>query len=63
MMRTQSKPSFEQRMAQEAQRIREHIKSLPNGSERELLVRKARQLETASHISEWLTSTEIKLHQ
>jgi hypothetical protein len=27
---------------------------------RELLVRKARQLETASHISEWLTSTELK---
>jgi hypothetical protein len=60
MMRTQSKPSFEQRMAQEAQRIREHIKSLPNGREREFLVRKARQLETAAYITEWLTSTELK---
>jgi hypothetical protein len=47
-------------MAQEALRIQEKIKSLPNGRERELLVRKARQLDTALHITEWLTSMGLK---
>ena len=56
----QPKHPFDQRLAQETRRILEKIKSLPNGKERELLLRKARQLETASHISEWLSSTELK---
>ena len=56
----QPKPPFDQRLAQEALRIQTQIKSLPNGRERELLVRKARQLETAAYITEWLTSTELK---
>jgi hypothetical protein len=38
---------FEQRLAQEAHRVKERAKSLPHGRERELLSRKARQLETA----------------
>ena len=54
---TQPKASFEQRLAKEALLIKEQIKSLPQGSrERELLSRKARQLETASHITKWLSS-------
>jgi hypothetical protein len=56
----QPQPQFDKRFAQEALRIEEKIKSLPNGRERELLVRKARQLETAAHITEWLSSTELK---
>jgi hypothetical protein len=63
MLRTQPdqpKPKFDQRLAQEALRIQEQIKSLPHGRERELLSRKARQLETASHITEWLSSTGLK---
>ena len=52
----QPKPPFEQRLAKEALLIKEQIKSLPQGRERELLSRKARQLETASHITEWLSS-------
>jgi hypothetical protein len=54
----QPKAPFEQRLAQEA--LRERIKSLPHGRERELLSRKARQLETASHITEWLSSPGLK---
>ena len=56
----QPKPTFEQRLAQEALRIQEQVKSLPQGKERELLVRKARQLETASHVNEWILSPGLK---
>jgi len=52
MQPKQPKPPFEKRLAQEAQLIKELAKSLP----RELLSRKARQLETASHLTEWLSS-------
>jgi hypothetical protein len=56
----QPKAPFEQRLAQEALRVNEQIKSLPHGRERELLFREARQLETASHITEWLSSPGLK---
>jgi hypothetical protein len=63
MLRTlpnQPKPSFEQRLAQEAHRLKDQVKSLPHGRERELLSRKARQLETASQVNEWLSSSGLK---
>ena len=56
----QPKATFEQRLAQEALRVKEQIKSLPQGRERELLSRKARQLETASHIAEWVSSAGLR---
>jgi hypothetical protein len=54
------KAPFEQRLAREALRIKEQIKSLPHGRERERLSRKARQLQTASHVTEWLSSPGLK---
>lgn len=48
--------SLEERLAQEAERLREQAERLPPGSERETLLRKARQAETGSHMSEWLRS-------
>ncbi len=56
----QPKPAFEQRLAQEAHRVKERAKTLPDGKERELLSLKARQLETASHISEWISSPGLQ---
>ena len=56
----QPKPTLEQRLAQEALRIQEQVKSLPHGKERELLVRKAWQLETASHVNEWISSPGLQ---
>jgi hypothetical protein len=56
----QPKATLEQRLAQEALRVQEQIKSLPRGRERELLSLKARQLETASHITEWLSSPGLR---
>ncbi|MEH2489920.1 hypothetical protein V1280_005859 [Bradyrhizobium sp. AZCC 2230] len=48
--------SLEERLAAEAKRLRADAESLPFGLEREALLRKARQAETGSHMSEWLTS-------
>jgi hypothetical protein len=52
--------SLEERLAQEAERLREQAKKLPHGAERETLLRKARQAETGSHMSEWLRSPGLK---
>jgi hypothetical protein len=51
---------LEQSLAQEAERLREQAKKLPPGSERETLLRKARQADTGSHLSEWLTSPGLR---
>jgi hypothetical protein len=56
----QPKPTFEQHLAQEAHRVKERAKALPQGKERELLSREARQLETASHINQWISSPGLQ---
>jgi hypothetical protein len=45
---------LDQRLAQHAQQLRNEAKGLPPGGEREKLIRKALQLETASDVSHWL---------
>jgi hypothetical protein len=52
--------SLEDRLTAEAQRSREEAKSLPPGTLREALLRKARQCETGSHMSEWLSSPGLR---
>ncbi len=52
--------TLEERLGQEAQRLREEAKRLPHGPEREILLRKARQAETGSHISDWLRSPGLQ---
>ena len=52
--------SLEERLAKEAERLREQAKELPHGLERELLLRKARQAETGSHINDWLRSPGLQ---
>jgi hypothetical protein len=47
---------LEERLAEEARQLREAARSLPLGAEREHMIRKARQAETGSHMSEWLRS-------
>ena len=48
--------TFKERLAEEAIRFRQTAAELPVGSARELLLRRARQVETASQLSEWLRS-------
>lgn len=52
--------SLEARLAEEARRLREQARLLPPGAIREELMRKARQAETGSHMTEWLTSPELR---
>jgi hypothetical protein len=56
----QPKSTFKQRLAQEARRIKEQSETLPQGKERELLSRKARQLDTASRINDWISSPGLQ---
>ena len=48
--------SFPDRLVQEADRLRAEAEKLPRGYERDMLLKKARQTETAAHVNEWLTS-------
>ena len=52
--------SLEERLSQEAERLRKEAKSLPPGPQREDALRKARQAETGSHMSEWLRSPGLQ---
>ena len=52
--------SLEERLAEQAQRLRQEAKSLPPGIEREPAISKARQAETGAHISEWLNSPGLQ---
>ena len=48
--------SFDERLADRAKRLRDQAKTLSPGIERDELIRKARQAETASRVNEWLIS-------
>ena len=59
--RTKNVATFEERLAEQAQKFTEAANKLPNGSKaRELLLRRARQMETASRINKWLSSPELR---
>jgi len=48
--------SFKQRLLERVKGLREEARQTKPGVEREALLRKARQTETAAHIDEWLRS-------
>ena len=50
------KLSLEQKWREQAEAFKREADKLPYGKEREELLRMARQLETASHINEWVSS-------
>lgn len=51
---------LEERLAAEAIRLREQAKAAAPGIARETLLRRARQAETGSHMSEWLRSPGLQ---
>jgi hypothetical protein len=51
---------LEERLAGEAKNLREQAKLLKPGAVRDDLIRRARQAETASHMSEWLRSPGLR---
>jgi hypothetical protein len=52
--------SLEERLAEEAKRLRTEAKLLPPGAIRDQMIRKARQAEIGSHMSEWLRSPGLR---
>ena len=54
--RTKHISTLEERLAGQARDLRDRAKTMPHGVEREALLRRARQAETASHMSDWLSA-------
>jgi hypothetical protein len=52
--------SFEDQIAAEKAQLEAEVADLPHGPKRDALLRKIRQLETASHMNEWLTSPGLR---
>ncbi len=48
--------SFDERLRRAAAQARDAAQRLPNGHERDALMKKADQAETAARINQWLTS-------
>jgi hypothetical protein len=57
MQRQRSVPhSFEGQIAAEKKRLEDQVVETPHGPQRDALVKKIRQLDTASHMNDWLMS-------
>jgi hypothetical protein len=54
------KITIEEKWHQQSEAAKNEAEKLPYGKEREALVRKARQLQTASQINQWLSSPELQ---
>jgi hypothetical protein len=52
--------SFPDRLANEGECLREEAEKLRHGPERETLLRKARQADTALHVDKWLSSPGLQ---
>ena len=52
--------TFEENIAAEKTRCEEQLAKTPHGPARDALVKKIRQLDTASHMSDWLKSPELR---
>jgi hypothetical protein len=59
-IRRQQTIPVDERLQQAAAATRKQALSLPPGHERELMLKKARQTETAAHIQGWLTSPGLR---
>lgn len=61
MQRRRSAPhSFEGQIAAEKKRLEEQLSGIAHGPQRDALVKKIRQLDTASHMNDWLQSPELR---
>jgi len=61
MQRRRSVPhTFEENIAAEKAKLEAQVAKLKHGPQRDALVRKIRQLDTALHVSEWLSSPALR---
>jgi hypothetical protein len=54
------KITIEEKWRQQSEAAKNEAQKLPHGKARDALVRKARQLETASQINQWLSSSGLR---
>ena len=54
------KPTIQEKWRQLSEAAKNDAEKLPHGKQREALLRKARQLKTASQINQWLSSPELQ---
>jgi hypothetical protein len=60
-MRQRSKShTFEDRLKTEKLRLEAQARGIPHGPERDAVLKKIRELETASHMSDWLSSPGLQ---
>jgi hypothetical protein len=60
MKRLQRKRNFEELLEEESRRFKQEAETLPLGSmARELLLRRARQADTAAQINKWVSSSGL----
>jgi hypothetical protein len=52
--------SFKRRLIQQAQEAKDKAERLKPGPERDALLQRARQLDVACHIDEWISSPGLK---
>lgn len=52
--------SLDQRLEEQAKHLRQQALGIPPGIERDRLIRRARQVEVAAHMSEWLSSPGLR---
>ncbi|HEV7510216.1 MAG TPA: hypothetical protein VGO27_00865 [Candidatus Acidoferrum sp.] len=55
-----SKITIEQKWHQQSEAAKNEAEKLPHGRERDAIERRARQLETASQVNQWLSSPGLK---
>ena len=58
--RFKQETSLDQRLEDHAKRLRKEAQGTPAGIKRDDLIRRARQAETASRLSEWLSSPGLQ---
>lgn len=60
MPRHPENPPFEEKWKHLAEEARQEAEKLPQGHQRDAMLKKARQLETACHMSEWVSSPGLR---
>jgi hypothetical protein len=58
--RTKHTKSFSERLAQDAEEARARAETVSPGPERDALLRRARQADTAMHLNDWLSSSGLQ---
>ena len=55
--------TLDQRLSEQAERLRKEAQGTPPGVKRDDLLRRARQAQTAAHMQEWITSPGLRSPQ